>query len=208
MLFNPLDGVLGSVAKIRILRALLPLTTPVSGREAQKLARVRSRNGVSKALDDLSQLGVLRRTETQGAQLYELNREHELVPQLTRLFSEEQGGLKSLVSAVTKQLSKHDLSDHLRSLILYGSNARWDAGPESDVDLLALVDSESWAAPVQDLLYEAGRDLTRKQGLRLSPYVLSVARVRERAADHDPFIAAVQNEGRLLMGASLAEIID
>ncbi|HEX2189091.1 MAG TPA: nucleotidyltransferase domain-containing protein [Longimicrobiaceae bacterium] len=203
MLFNPLDGILGSTAKVRILRALLPLTVPVSGREAQKLAGVRSRRGAGTALDDLSDLGVLRRTETRGSHLYQVNPQHELVPPLTALFGKEEGRLRELVATIRAGLAERELAERVRSVVLYGSNARRDATPRSDVDLMAVVDSDLAVSAVREALYEVGQDLRRRLGLRISPHVLTMHRVRERAEDGDPFVQTIREEGRPLMGEAL-----
>lgn len=203
MLFNPLDGILGSTAKVQILRALMPLTRPVSGREAQKLARVKSRNGASIALDDLSDLGVLQRTEIRGSHLYQVNREHELVSPLALLFAEEDGRFQEFASTIRTGLAERKLAKHVCSVVLYGSNARRDATPQSDVDLLVVVDSELVVSEVKEALYDLGHDLRRRQGLRISPYVLTASRLAERAEKGDPFVATIQKEGRPLMGEAL-----
>jgi predicted nucleotidyltransferase len=207
MLFNPLDAILGSAAKVRILRALLPLAAPVSGREAQHLAGVKSRRGTSTALDDLSDLGVLLRTETRGSHLYQVNREHDLVMPLVGLFEAEERRLRDFVSALRLSLAERKLVERLCSVVLYGSNARRDATPQSDVDLLVVVDSDTIVSEVKEALYDLGHGLMRRQGLRISPYVLTVSRVRERAGDRDPFVGEVRNEGRLLMGEELDSLI-
>lgn len=207
MLFNPLDGILGSTAKVQTLRALLPLTAPVSGREAQKLARIKSRKGASTALEDLFDLGVLQRTETRGSHLYQVNREHELVRPLAILFGEEEGRLQLLVSTLRSGLAERNLAERVCSVILYGSNARRGATPRSDVDILVVVDSDVVASEVKEALYDSGQDLRRRLGLRISPYVLTASRVRERVEDGDTLLAAIQQEGRLLMGEPLDRII-
>lgn len=74
MLTNVLKAVLGSTTKVQILRALLPLVSPVSGREAQRLAGIRSDQGVRAALEELSDLEILHRVQTRKAYLYQINR--------------------------------------------------------------------------------------------------------------------------------------
>jgi predicted nucleotidyltransferase len=207
MLFHPLNGILGSTAKVQILRALLPLTSPVSGREAQKLARIRSRSGAGTALEELSQLGVLQLTETRGSHLYQVNHEHELVAPLYQLFRQEENRLAAFVSVVRKSLVRRQLEEHVRSLILYGSNARRDVTPKSDVDLLVVVESEHAVNEVTEAVSTAGETVRRRQGLRVSPYVLTAKRARERAAAGDPLLKAVRTEGRLLMGEALEGVI-
>ena len=60
MLFYVLDELLGTATKMRVLRVLLQLDSPVSGKEAKRLARVRSAASMWTALDELSDLGILR----------------------------------------------------------------------------------------------------------------------------------------------------
>lgn len=59
MLFHPLDALLGTTGKVRLLRVLLPLDSQVTGREAQRLAGVRSTVGTTNALDALTALGIV-----------------------------------------------------------------------------------------------------------------------------------------------------
>jgi len=56
MLHDALNSVFGSTTKVRLLRALLPLTSAVSGREAG----VRSMGGAQRALTELAQLATTR----------------------------------------------------------------------------------------------------------------------------------------------------
>ncbi len=70
MLLDPLDHAIGTRAKVRLLRALVPLDRPVSGREAARLAGV-SRQAI-RSLDELVAVGIVRRQETAGQHLYTL----------------------------------------------------------------------------------------------------------------------------------------
>ena len=76
---TPLDHILTNRGKVRLLRALIPLSRPVSGREAAKLARL-SQTPALRALNDLVALGILHRMETFSQHLYEvlslLNEQH------------------------------------------------------------------------------------------------------------------------------------
>lgn len=59
---SPLDHVLTNRGKVRLLRALMPLSRPVSGREAAKLARL-SQTPALRALNDLVALDLSGRRE-------------------------------------------------------------------------------------------------------------------------------------------------
>jgi len=52
----------------------------------------------------------------------------------------ETAGLKILLKKLRKQYP-----DQIRQMILFGSKARNDSRPDSDIDLLVLVENETWA---------------------------------------------------------------
>jgi predicted nucleotidyltransferase len=207
MLFRSLDAALGSTTKIRILRALMPLRSPVSGNEARMLAGVRSKNGMQAALNDLTDLGVLEREQTGRIRLFHINRDHDLIPHLQALFESEAQRIIRLRQALEEILTGGAVREHTLSIILFGSNARGDARPGSDVDLL-VVTVPGQADHVQEALISATPDLQRRFGLRISPYALPRERVRERFQDGDPLMQNVHSEGRTLYGAHFQEIVD
>src|SRR4051812_26480711 len=112
MLFAALEGVLGSSSKIQILRALLPLNGPVSGREAQRLARVSSDNGSRQALNTLTEMGVLTQQRLRGSHLYQVNRDHHLVAPLEALFMAEFQRMRMLRDIVRSGLEARGLLPH------------------------------------------------------------------------------------------------
>ena len=66
-----------------------------------------------------------------------------------------------------KSVLQHALGDRLRGVVLYGSEARGDAGPDSDIDLLVLLDgppqdpADSWACinALYPLVLQLGRPI-------------------------------------------------
>lgn len=206
MLTNVLNAVLGSTTKVQILRALLPLVSPVSGREAQRLAGIRSDQGVRAALGELSDLEILHRIQTRRAYLYQINREHELATPLAALFEAETGRVRTLRDTLREGIERAGLLGQVRSVVLFGSNARGDARPASDLDLLVVTDGEDAVDPVRDTLLVTDDLIRHRLGLRISPYVLPRDRVQERYQDGDPLMTSVEAEGRTLFGASFSEV--
>lgn len=145
--------------------------------------------------------------ETRGSHLFEINREHELATHLQELFIREENRIPAFVNLIRESLTQRHLEEHVLSLILFGSNARRDATPSSDVDLLAVVDSERAMDQVTEAMYAAGEVARRRQGIRISPYVLTEKRVRERAKAGDPLLKTVATEGRLLLGDALEGLV-
>ena len=206
MLFRTLDEVLGSTAKVRILRALMPLHSPVSGNEARKLAGVRSQRGVRAALDELTDLGILQQERTGRIRLFRINREHDLAGSLSTLFKAEFSRFAEFRDALQDILDRGAVREHTLSIILFGSNARGDARPASDADLLVVADAESEVGRVERVIIDAEPEIRRRFGLRISPYVLHKARVEERYRDGDPLMQNIHSEGRTLYGTHFHEI--
>jgi predicted nucleotidyltransferase len=206
VLYRALDAVLGTTTKVRVLRALIPLDSPVSGNEAQRLAGVRSSAGTWNALDELTELAILSREQTRGSHLYRINREHELYPSLAALFEVESGRASRLREWLRRQLAEVNQTEAIRSVILYGSNARAEATSHSDVDLLVVTTSEEGIPAVRDALLAGAPVLETQTGLRISPYVLAERRVAERHRDGDPLMRTIADEGRVLLGDPLQEV--
>jgi len=205
MLFDPLDRVLGSVTKVRLLRVLLHLTEPLSGREAQTRAGVKTRNGASDALNELSELGIVRRVEIRSSNLYAINDDHDLTRELRDLFATEERRVGEFITALQALLATAKLREAVVTVILYGSNARRAATPQSDVDLLVVVGEDGHASNVKEAFYAAAPELRSRFGIRISPYVLSAGEVADRERAGDPFVRAIRTEGRVLWGEPLHE---
>lgn len=207
MLFRTLDEILGSAAKVRIIRALVPRSSPASGNELRMLARIRSKSGLKTALGELTELGIVEREDTRRIRLYRINRDHDLVAPLTALFEAEARRIAQFREVLGDILDTGAVQEHTLSIILFGSNARGDARPTSDVDLLVVVVDEPAVERVQEVLLGAVPDLQHRFGFRIAPYVLSQERVQERFRDGDPLMQNIHSEGRTLYGTHFQEIV-
>lgn len=207
MIFHVLDALLGTTTKVRVLRALMRLDSPVSGNEAQRLARVRSADGMWTALNDLSELGILSRDQHRGSHLYEINREHHLFPTLNALFQAEAARLTVLRDWVLDTLTTAGSVAIVRTVILYGSNARGVATKDSDVDLLVVTTGEAYTSAVRETLLTAAPSLRSRTGMRISPHVLSLERVEARYQEGDSLMLTIAEEGRVLLGEPLADVV-
>lgn len=208
MLFRTLDAALGSTAKVRILRALLPLTSPVSGAELRSLSGVRSAGGLWKALGELTELGLLQRDVSRRIQFFRINREHDLAEPLRTLFDAESRRLARLREALEEILRGGAVREHTVSIIVFGSNARGDARPGSDLDLLVVTETGSQVERVLEVLIDAIPAVQHRFGLRLSPLVLEKGRVQERYRDGDPLMQNVLSDGRTLYGTHFHEMVE
>ncbi|MEI7848807.1 MAG: nucleotidyltransferase domain-containing protein [Chloroflexota bacterium] len=87
-----------------------------------------------------------------------------------QLASVERQGLESLL----QQLRKH-FPEQVQQVILFGSKARNDSGPDSDTDLLVLVKDETWA--LRHAIWKLASRVELEHGdLLFNIQVISVAR--------------------------------
>ncbi len=90
---------------------------------------------------------------------------------------------------------------HLRKVILYGSYARGDSKPDSDVDLMILIDMSDMElkAYSQKLSYMT-YDFNMDNNLEIKPIAKSEEHFKKWVVNY-PFYANVNREGVVLYGA-------
>lgn len=176
----------------------MPLSRPVSGPEAAKLARL-SQTRALRALDDLVALGVLRRTETPSQHLFEMNRTHQRVQEgLEPAFRAERERIGRVLDVLRSVL------EHAASAIAlaagFGSAARGedDTGSDFDVLVVARTVTRMWSGLTVG--WDAIPRLEEEFGLDLSPVVLPLARFQEMHRSGDPLASDVLRDGRVIMG--------
>jgi predicted nucleotidyltransferase len=84
----------------------------------------------------------------------------------------------------------------VRSITLFGSRARGEGRPDSDIDLFVLVDRRD--AGLLDTIYGIAQDVDLERLTYLSVKVCPVARRDEMRRLGDPFLTAVEREGIVL----------
>ena len=98
------------------------------------------------------------------------------------------------------QLLEERFDDLVSSVSLFGSKARGESTPDSDLDLLVVVDSDDWRIHKQ-IRYLAA-DMCLKYELTLSPRVWSTSHRREMEAISSLLYQNIQRDGVNLLEAS------
>lgn len=86
----------------------------------------------------------------------------------------------------------------LQSVILYGSKARGDAGPDSDIDLLVILSDEAWTERRQ--LSQVSSRVSLNHDVLLLPHVVSLVRWQKMAEDPFSFYREVFKDGLPIYG--------
>lgn len=131
-LSDPLSAVIPS-AHGAVLAVLARTTEPLSGRKVAEL--VNGKVGqwrVNAVLGELADAGVVLRESRPPAKLYRLNREHVAAPGVLAL-ADMWGLLLERIRGDFQAWAQPPLA-----ACLFGSAARGEAGPDSDIDLLVI----------------------------------------------------------------------
>ncbi len=115
-----------------VLSILAGAEAEMTGRELQRVIGHGSHQGVRNAADRLAEQGVVSRRSAGNANLYQLNREHVAASWIEGLASLPAQVLDRLRDAINGWEQPPVL------VVLFGSVARGQATPESDLDLLVV----------------------------------------------------------------------
>jgi hypothetical protein len=115
-----------------VLSVLARAEAELTGRELQRVIGHGSHQGVRNAADRLAEQGVVSRRSTGNANLYQLNRDHVAASWIE--------GLASLPAQVLDRLRDAigGWEQPPKLVVLFGSVARGEATPQSDLDLLVV----------------------------------------------------------------------
>jgi predicted nucleotidyltransferase len=174
---DDLDTLLGSPTRVRILRTLTRF--PDRGFTGRELARAcgTSPSQTNAALKSLQDSGVIFREVAGRSHVWRLAKEHVLRDVLVRTFQGEADSSRAL---------KLELEGMLRPLpvrraLLFGSVARGDSRPASDVDLFVQVGTRAEKEAVENALGAASARFALRFGNALSVLVLDQSQVRRPA---------------------------
>lgn len=174
MLFHDyLEELLGSRTKIKILRALSKFPgKDFTTREISRLIGI-SHTGVLKALKDLEDMNIIEIGTHGKAHLLKLNEDSFLARRILNIFEVEKETLGHLIAELRK--SARDMN--VISLALFGSIAKKNEDPRSDIDLLIVtldkINAEKKISKLQ-------KKFVKMFGNSISPHVMSPGEFKSR----------------------------
>lgn len=198
---KPLDLLLGASSRLAVLRVLARRREEFTGREVARIAGV-NHQAAHSALTLFIQAGIATRVRHGAAFSYGLNRDHELVRSIVVPAFETEEAFWTEIQKELRRLSGNGTV----ATILYGSAARMEEVPGSDLDVLVLVRSKSEAETVGDRWRQRVGLLHRRFGVGLSPLVYAVHEFLRLTRSRNRLALQILKEGRLICGKLPKEI--
>ncbi len=201
LIHHPLDEALATWSHIAILRALQDSAQGLTGREIARQAGL-SHRACYRALARLEQLHVLQRQRGGKTHFLRLNRRHQLVSKaILPLFTAERNFSSEFYSVLRKRLGRYALS-----VILFGSVARKQERPESDVDLCFVVQGRKEKSALQKKVHEISSPMFQQFGALIAPIFLTLAEFQKKARSKSQPVADILAQGIVIAGISLRKL--
>lgn len=201
-LTHPAYEVLGE-NRARVLHRLSLLAEGASGRSIHTLSGVKALRTTQQILDDLTRIGVVDMRRMGSANLYALNRDHVLWSPIEAILA-----TPARTEQEIAKLLDATLAEHARATLLYGSFARNEAGPDSDIDILIVWNEGIDEQLATDLLDTATQGIRRLTGNDTQLLAVTNSELEGLIARGDPIVDSLRADARpLKTGMSIKQLL-
>jgi len=160
-----------------------------------------------KALRELHQVTVLDFRKMGNNFIYSLRRDHFLVRNLlVPLFGQEAGAKVRLLELFKRTLSAGE-REQIISVAIYGSVARGQERPTSDIDLLILVESEQAKRQIRNALDHFGERVMEDFRNFPSIYLNTLREARRKVQRKLPVFQNILRDHQMIWGKPLREVL-
>lgn len=185
-----------------VLDVLVGTESGLSATQIARLASRGSRQGQAAVLDRLVEHGLVIADPANRGFLYRLNRDHVLAPAVLCAARARGTFLERLTDAVAT------LEPEPIHVSVFGSFARREAGPSSDVDLLVVVPDdaagEQWSSQVATI----GEKVIAWSGNRLEYLIFTRDEFHGLSRRSEPIVQRLLDEAVTLRGIRIDEVLE
>ena len=200
---KPLNKILNTETKIKVLRFFCSAGGEITGRQVAKLLKVAS-TPVQAALRDLYNEGILDRKGFGRAFAYQLNQKNWVVESLLKpLFRSEGEYPSTLWNKIREKLENSNQKKHILSVVLFGSVGSAQERPTSDIDLLVVIQDNADKEIIEDLFIGMNRDIIQETGLNIDARIYSVAEFKDKRTEGITFIKTAIRSHTVIFGKGL-----
>lgn len=198
-LSEPLEGLLPPM-EAAALRVLSRTDAGLSGRQVQAVAGVGSTSGAHRALTRLARTGLISVESRPPSLVYRPNRRHVLWRAVEEALQARDRVIDEIRRFFADELPE-EVPDDLRvTATLYGSVARRDSTPDSDVDVLVVFPEGFGPDARADLILRLAERIEELTGNAAQVNAMDRSEYRRREADSDTFLVNVLRDGIHLFG--------
>ena len=192
---NTIEEILGSKIKIGILRLLYRTRSMYSGREISRLVGFSPSHTIA-SLRELEMSGLVLRQRVGRTDLYQLNEKNSAVNGVLKpVYDWESGLLGELATMYAERLG-----NNVVSIRLFGSVARDNQEPGSDIDLVLTVADGVDMQEIEEAITAIDLDAGQKFGCPVSTIVVTEKEYAKKVKSKQGFWKAIPKESKLLFG--------
>ena len=187
---NYIDKIFGSKTKIDLLRTMYRFQDKKWTIRELADFNDKDHSAINYAIKDLQDMNLIDLEHHGKSNLITLN-EKSILNKLLEIFDFEKNTLNELITDVKKILNKKVIS-----CILFGSIARKEERPNSDIDLLIITKNKSL---IQDLIYEKQKYFTEKYGNLIMAQIFT----KKQFNKNIPFVKTIGKDYILIIGEDI-----
>ena len=161
-----------------------------------------------RSLRDLYEATVLNFQKVGNSFMYSLSDDHYLVQEVLRPLFEREKSAAERLSELFRRNLRVSLKANILTAVLYGSIARGEERPTSDLDLLVLVPSEAAKRKVRPMLDRFCEMAMSRFANAPSLQLNTVREAQEKIRRGLPLFRNILKHHRILWGKSLEEVLD
>ncbi|KJJ83255.1 nucleotidyltransferase [Candidatus Omnitrophus magneticus] len=204
---NPLDNVLNSDNKIKILRFMVMSKAEWNGRQISRELGG-SPTTIHKALQNLRDEGILSLNNIGNTYVYSLNLSNRiLLDILIPLFEKESKLLSDIIVLIKKGITASKIRESILSAGIFGSvkTGRDHAG--SDIDIFVIIETYKERIVIEELFESIGVNVTKEYGNVLSAYINTEKEFKSKYAKGLPVIKNIIKSHSIIYGKKLEDFI-
>lgn len=173
-----LDKLIGSKAKIKILKYLFGQQASMSENELARVIKI-SPMTINRLMKELRELNLVSMERVGNANVWSVNKESYAYIALSKLMGEI-SSVPTPLEHLKQTLSNNIPKELVKKAILYGSVAEGKSRVNSDIDLFILVKSQKEAEELTPYIDKLSILCLSLYGNRLAPYILTEAQLQEK----------------------------
>jgi predicted nucleotidyltransferase len=200
LIHNTLDGIFSSPSAVKVLRVLKNSVIGLTGRQIAYYAGI-THQTAHNTLANLEAMKVVSRTIGGASHLFLLERDNYITKKIIeKIFDAETEYKEEILSLIIKYLNKNTVS-----VILFGSVARREETPQSDLDLCIVYDKGK--KELEKNVEMLRKRLYKEYGSLLSPFFITASEFKKKGGAHKPPVDKVIKEGIVLCGKKCEELL-